>query len=344
MRRRSGIMYVEVLLGILIIAIVGGLVLTAIGRVRDSAARSTCANNLKQIVLAVHNYNDAFQGKLPPLTDQGEDTPTGTGRPSLFFNLIPYVEADAGLYAAYDRNEAWTYNSHTSVFVPGGRPKNSSLRASLNGGVANQDFPVLQDPADESNGPGLGNVKITLPDGSLGFYATGSYAANGMIPWNATGFPKNIGDGTPYTIMFGEKPHVCKTANQETIFNLWGLGIYSPHMPAFATLTPTEPAGLISSGQIAPVVPLVTRENANQILVRIGREDATPQSPDFPTPVQLLRGSGSCDARLPASPHFGVMQSAMADGSVHIFTRTASPWVFWAACTPNGGEYLKMDW
>ena len=38
------------------------------------------------------------------------------------------------------------------------------------------------------------------------------------------------------------------------------------------------------------------------------------------------------------------MQTAMADGSVHAFAWAVSPWIFWAACTPNGGEDLGADW
>jgi len=38
------------------------------------------------------------------------------------------------------------------------------------------------------------------------------------------------------------------------------------------------------------------------------------------------------------------MQVGMADGSVHVFAHDVDPWVFWAACTPSGGEDLAADW
>ena len=75
-----------------------------------------------------------------------------------------------------------------------------------------------------------------------------------------------------YTIIIGERAQVCRTAGGETVYNLWGLGFYSPHMPSFATLTPDEPAGLQSTGQVAPVTPLPPREHTDQILVRTGRK------------------------------------------------------------------------
>src|SRR5437764_1204954 len=93
MHRRPGLAKVEIILAVLIVAVIAGLLLPAIMRVREAADRVKCANNLKQIALACENYNSANQGKLPPLTDQGSNAPEGKGIRSLFFNIWPYVEA-----------------------------------------------------------------------------------------------------------------------------------------------------------------------------------------------------------------------------------------------------------
>ena len=181
---------------------------------------------------------------------------------------------------------------------------------------------------------------MALPDGSTGYYATGSYAANGMLPWGIGGLnPKYFPRGLTESIMFGERPQVCRTEAGEVVYNLWGLGIYSPHMPAFATLTPSEPPGMLSTEQIAPALPLPNEDAADRntlIRVRIGRREAEPRSWDLGSPVRSLRRGRPCDPRLPGGPHSAGMQVLMADGSVHVFSWDTPAWVFWAACAPGG--------
>lgn len=318
--RRTGRARVQVLLILGILLLLAGLILTGVVRVRQEASRMSCGNNLKQLGIAADYYPQVF-GCLPPLVDQGDGSPTGRGLPSVFATLEPYLEARPVLYRAGQfPPEAY----HAPSTTPFTYHNTDGTTGTYYGGMANESWKLFVCPSDIT-AEQLRDIPMTLPDGTTGYYATGSYAANGMLPWNKKVKAVNSSN----TILFAERPQVCRTVSGEVVYNLWGVGFYSPQMPAFATLTPTEPAGLWSTGQVAPVLPLTEEK------VRIGRANAVPTRPDFTTPVQRIRSGSPCDPRLPGSLHPDGMNVVMADGSVRVFRYDMTPWVFWAACVPE---------
>jgi prepilin-type processing-associated H-X9-DG protein len=315
---RPGISRAEVVIVLAILALLGGLIVTGIGRLREAAAAAQCKNNLKQLALGVHNY-DGTMNRLPPLVDQGEKSPTGRGLPSVFATLRPYLEKSYWRY--WPGSPPENYHAHSSTDFEFKIDGTSRVQT---GGDANQTYSIFRCPSD-TTADRLRDVPVTLPDGSRGHYATGSYAANGLLPWNVGKLPVGI----PGPILFAERPQVCRTAAGETVHNLWGVGFYDPQMPAFAALAP---AGLGSTGQVAPMLPLPSEREA--VRVQVGTRDALPTEPDFATPLQRIVAGRPCDPRLPGSPHRGGMNAAMADGSVRTFAWDTPAWVWWAACVP----------
>lgn len=123
--RKAGFTLIELLVVIAIIAILIGLLLPAVQKVRDAAARTQCQNNMKQLGLAAHSYESAY-GVIPPsfsvnIGATGGMSPTDPGHPypavvhSFATPLLPFMEQEA-LFRQYNMNFPWFSSPST---VPG---------------------------------------------------------------------------------------------------------------------------------------------------------------------------------------------------------------------------------
>jgi prepilin-type N-terminal cleavage/methylation domain-containing protein len=130
--RGRGFTLIELLVVIAIIGILIGLLLPAVQKVREAAARTQSLNNLKQQGLAAHQCNDAL-GSIPPMLGYFPSQQQGSGYGSIYFHLLPFLEQD-NLYrkswgpavGLYDCTSPGVQGQVVKVYVNPGDPSNRS--------------------------------------------------------------------------------------------------------------------------------------------------------------------------------------------------------------------------
>jgi prepilin-type N-terminal cleavage/methylation domain-containing protein len=189
LKRWRGFTLIELLVVIAIIAILIALLVPAVQKVRDAAARTQSMNNLKQMSLALHNCNDTYK-KLPPMSGYFP----GTGRirggapaehGTLFYYLLPFVEQQA----LYNQTPDWSWNASApvSTYIAPGDPSMPSGNQTWGGRGATSymaNWYVFQ-----GDGNGTSNASI----------------------------PRTFQDGTSNTITFTERWCICGSSQR-----IWG--------------------------------------------------------------------------------------------------------------------------
>jgi prepilin-type N-terminal cleavage/methylation domain-containing protein len=305
LRRSRGFTLIELLVVIAIIAILIGLLVPAVQKVREAAARSQCSNNLKQLCLATVHMADTYEGKMPgsignyPLMVPVNNTTNGANNNAtggMFLFLLPFIEQDP------------LYKSSLTT-TPGDDNDN---RNGLYYTFSQWHGPVTT----RYGGPGVLVKTYFCPSdptmNNLGG-SRASYGQNGQVfregYWarNTLRFPASITDGTSNTIFMTDKLAHCNSGNyQDNYWPDWGPIIQSNDNNATYTGTAWVP-------QIQPT-------------------GGTPGRP------------ARCRGELPSSPHTGGIMVGLGDGSVRFVASGISGVTWWAAMTPNQGETLGSNW
>jgi prepilin-type N-terminal cleavage/methylation domain-containing protein/prepilin-type processing-associated H-X9-DG protein len=167
LRRMRGFTLIELLVVIAIIAILIGLLLPAVQKVREASQRMSCQNNLKQMGLALHNFNDTYQRLPAALIHSGRynnaaNTPyqgpevNYKGQTYAVYNhtgfvaLLPYIE-QGNLFKQY--NYGYAGSTSSPYGIPTGPDGPSGYASNPNRAVANTYIKIYTCPSDENPGP-----------------------------------------------------------------------------------------------------------------------------------------------------------------------------------------------
>jgi prepilin-type N-terminal cleavage/methylation domain-containing protein/prepilin-type processing-associated H-X9-DG protein len=344
---------IELLVVIAIIAILIGLLLPAVQKVREAAARMVCTNNLKQIGLAQHNYHSAYGKFTPGLVGNPNghtylQTPSDTIVPKCvdsFILMLPYIEQN-NIYAAWKFDVGLGDPTLTPPHVresnwgpvdgPTG-PSNASRSVKIY--MCPSDYlptavmqPFINLPPPNTDTVAFGWTSY-LGNAGLVSFQTEQATKDGVFYQNSNVGVADITDGTSNTFLFGERSHL--DINLRTLFNTINPGTGS--RVACCDMETWGGWGAASGNDWDPADTLGAAVAPINFLY--------PNSDMSPTPPTLTLNIPDYNKRVSCygSLHTGGANFCFADGSVHFLADSTPLLTLQKLSTRAGGEVLDAS-
>jgi len=346
MRRRSAFTLIELLVVIAIIAVLIALLLPAVQSAREAARRAQCTNNLKQIGLAVMNYESA-NNAFPPAkiySGSGQWSNGGQGfvlNTTMFSMILNYIEG-GNLYNAYNFSQASSNSAwETSLASTNVGPANTKLLGSqvVNTTVVGTMIGSFVCPSDISPSQ-IHPVIVGTTDG------TGPYA---MSFARESNYLVNAATYTEYNSPGGNNAGAPSQTSQGPFFNDISISLSQIKDGTSNTIMVGEsvqPPGHYSN-LYGPYWGSGTHTSTHGRILPPSNATAAACAPNGPTGIFYPTASPASQ-KLPyawvfGSYHPGGCNVVMCDGSVKFIKNSINLYSWWGLATIAGGEVISAD-